>query len=180
MKKILIFLWTISLIFGVAWSAHAIPITMTFAVEGLESQNPMGPNTPGPATTASGTITWEADTIYDEIDSLTSIDLTVLGHSYTLGEIDHAPLGSWNMIYATVNGDGITTGSNDFWIRWNPATTTAFDFRYATTGTAGIWGSLTFTTFSITGAPAPVPEPATMLLFGLGLLGLAGVNRRKK
>ncbi|MBC8442308.1 MAG: PEP-CTERM sorting domain-containing protein [Deltaproteobacteria bacterium] len=30
------------------------------------------------------------------------------------------------------------------------------------------------------GTSAPVPEPATMLLFGLGLLGIAGVSRRKK
>ncbi len=50
--------------------------------------------------------------------------------------------------------------------------------------TAGNWGmtidaQLTNFNFSNSTTAAPVPEPATMFLFGTGLIGLAGLGRKK-
>jgi hypothetical protein len=39
--------------------------------------------------------------------------------------------------------------------------------------------SISFGAVSATFAPAPVPEPSTLVLFGSGILGLAGILRKK-
>jgi hypothetical protein len=156
--------------------AGAIPITVSFtAVSFIELEEASA----APMDPVTGSIVYDAASTTSNINSLTSINLTITGHTYLLSEVGFiSPFGSDQLIGGLLNTvPRIDVFTNDFSMRWNETTLVPFDFTYATTATStsgGIFRSATFTQFSVTAAAA-VPEPSSFALLAAGVAVLCVV-----
>ena len=159
-------------------SVHAIPITMQFAVTGFFDA--FGNSSP-PTDPVNGTIVFDAASVNSTINSLTSISMTIDGHAYSVGDLSFASLYSGNLdiIYATLNGISLVSGTNDFLIAWDRSTLDDGLFGYSTSNDQdSFFVGTTFSSFSVTSNQ--IPEPGTLILLGFGLAGLAASRRRRQ
>jgi hypothetical protein len=158
-------LFAVSLLFAIPLTpAFAIPITVSFTVTGFLAGAPTDP------VTAS--VVYDAASTTSNINSLTSIDLTIAGHSYSPAEVGFVEGFPDNtVIGGLVNGIGaVGANTDDFVINWDTSTLHPVIFAYSCATCDVVYFGFTFTQFNVTAASA-VPEPSSLTTLLTGILG---------
>lgn len=195
MKKLFGFLMGLVLVFAVVGSASALSYTNTVTLDKKLAEGPVAGLGHDSSVTYSHSTPSDFEVPWDVVNRA---QLTIAGY-WIDGDNDSVAVeGS----FVSTLQPGGEHGRNWDWDNWcwsyfDTPSVTSVDISAAfgswTTGSpmsvtlsaaGGLWdGILEISTSTFTldydNATAPVPEPATMVLFGLGLVGVAGVGRKK-
>jgi hypothetical protein len=179
--------WSIAvfLLVAVPSLTHASPITLSFTAGSFGVGSPV--------IEVSGSITYDAPTVFDQINSLISIDLSIDGFDYTLADVDFAVrdpsiccFPSLPAIFGTISGRSLTPGTDDFLLLFdhpqlNITGPGFFRFAFTTSSDDNAVYDAESRLISFRGVGSAVPIPAALPLFatGLGVLGFVGWRRRK-
>jgi hypothetical protein len=156
----------VCLIAAITTSASAGTFLTRFEATNFGSQN----GNPPPTDPVTGTIMWESTGIHEPIVSIDSIDMTIAGHSYSIGEITYLSSANdwWVLVGGSPSGDNMQDQTDDFWIRWNRYALLPYDFAYTSSAISGAWGTLDWGGLNPSGffSIIEVPEPSMSAIFG--------------